>query len=68
MTTPDLPTIDNLDSEQLLELRAAIDARLEAIRGELIKHAERLGMVVSNGQPKKRRGRKPKDQDAVREE
>jgi hypothetical protein len=68
VTIPDLPTIGNLNSEQLLALRAAIDARLEAIRLDLVQQAERLGMVVTNGQPKKRRGRKPKDQDAVREE
>jgi hypothetical protein len=68
MASTELPNIADLDSEQLLELRAIIDARLEEIRGTLIQQAERLGLVVSNGQPKKRRGRRPKDQQAVQEE
>lgn len=63
MTAPDPPTIDNLDSEQLLELRAAIDARLQTIRSDLIQQAERLGLAVTDGQPK-RRGRKPRQQTA----
>jgi hypothetical protein len=58
--TPDLPNISELDSEQLLALRTAIDARLEEIRGELIAQAQRLGLAVSDGKEKKRRGRKPK--------
>jgi hypothetical protein len=59
--TPDLPDISELDSEQLLALRGAIDARLAEIRAELVAEAERLGLAVTNG--KKRRGRKPKHLD-----
>jgi hypothetical protein len=65
--TPDLPNIDELDSERLLALRSAIDARLEAIRAELIAQAERLGLAVSDGKEKKRRGRKPKRLDNATE-
>jgi hypothetical protein len=60
--TPDLPDIADLSSEQLLALRASIDARLQEIKSELIAQAERLGLAVTNGAEKKRRGRKPKDQ------
>jgi hypothetical protein len=63
----DRPDISELDSEQLLVLRSEIDARLEAIRTELIAQAQRLGLAVSNGNEKKRRGR-PKKQDAIKEE
>jgi hypothetical protein len=58
--TPDLPDIQDLNSEQLLALRTSIDARLNEIKGELIAQAERLGLAVTNGTEKKRRGRKPK--------
>lgn len=61
---PDLPDISRLDSEQLLSLRGEIDGRLEAIRAELIAQAQRLGLAVTNGKEKKRRGRKPKDEAA----
>jgi len=67
MTNHDLPTIDNLDSEQLLKLRAAIDARLQEIRADLIEQAQRLGLAVSDGAPNKRRGR-PRKEDVVSEE
>jgi hypothetical protein len=59
--TPDLPNLSELDSEQLLALRSAVDARLQEIRAELIAQAERLGLAVTNG--KKRRGRKPKREE-----
>jgi hypothetical protein len=59
--TPDLPDISKLTSEQLLALRAAIDVRVDTMKGELIAQAERLGLAVTNGKEKKRRGRKPKD-------
>ena len=68
MTTPDLPNISELDSEQLLALRSAIDGRLGEIRGQLIAQAQRLGLAVSDGKEKKRRGRKPKVQETVSEE
>jgi len=68
MTTSQLPNISGLDSEQLLALRAAIDARIEEMRGALIEQAQRLGLAVSDGKEKKRRGRRPKDQDVAREE
>lgn len=54
--TPDLP--DDLD--ELLALRARIDARLQEKRNALLEQAERVEGVISNG-TKKRRGRKPKD-------
>lgn len=60
MTTPSLPNLSELDSEQLLALRAAVDTRLQEIRVELVAQAERLGLAVSDGKEKKRRGRKPK--------
>jgi hypothetical protein len=60
----DLPDISELDSEQLLTLRASVDARLSEMKTELIAQAERLGLAVTNGKEKKRSGRKPKDQPA----
>ena len=59
MTTPELPNISEMDSEQLLALHQSVDARLEEIRSELMAQAERLGLAV-NGAKTKRRGRKPK--------
>lgn len=63
MTTPDMPNLSELDSEQLLALRQAVDARLEEVRAELVAQAERLGLAVNGGKAK-RRGRKPKDEAA----
>ena len=63
MVNPDfLPDISDLNSEQLLALRASIDARLDEMKRELTAQAERLGLAVTNGKEKKRRGRKPKDE------
>jgi hypothetical protein len=62
MTTNDwLPDISNLKLDELLELRASIDRRLEEKRNALLAEAERVEGVIANG-AKKRRGRKPKDQ------
>jgi hypothetical protein len=60
--TSDWPNISALDSEQLLALREAIDARLEELRSDLVEQARRLGLSVSDRKEKKRRGRKPKDE------
>jgi len=68
MTPSQLPSIADLNSEQLIELRAAIDARIEEMRGALIEQAQRLGLAVSDGKEKKRRGRRPKDQPASPQE
>lgn len=69
MTNADyLPSISNLSAEELVVLRAAIDARIEEMRGALIEQAQRLGLAVSDAQPKKRRGRRPKAPDIPQEE
>ena len=64
MVNPDfLPDISNLNLDELLELRAAIDGRLEEQRNALLEQAQRVDGVINNA-TKKRRGRKPKDQAA----
>jgi hypothetical protein len=57
-----LPDITKLKLDELLELRAMIDVRLEDERNALLAKAERVDGVIGNG--KKRRGRKPKDEAA----
>jgi len=59
--TNDLPEIAHLGLDELLALRAAVDARLEEERNALLQQAERVDGVIRNG-AKKRRGRKPKDE------
>jgi hypothetical protein len=61
--TPDLPDISQLGLDELLALRAAIDARLEEKRNALLAEAQRVDGVIANG-AKKRRGRRPKDDAA----
>jgi hypothetical protein len=64
MTNPDFhPDISNLNLDELLALRAAIDGRLEEKRTALLEQAERVEGVIANG-AKKRRTRKPKDESA----
>ena len=58
-----LPDISNLNLDELLALRAAIDGRLEEKRNALLEQAQRVDGVINNA-TKKRRGRKPKDQAA----
>ena len=65
---PDLPNITELDTEQLLSLRGAIDARLAEIRSELIAEAERLGAAMGNGAEKRRRKRVASIDSASRDE
>jgi hypothetical protein len=66
MGNPDfLPDISEYDLDELLALRAAIDARLEEKRNALLAEAERVEGVIANG-AKKRRGRKPKDETQER--
>ena len=60
MPKSDLPNICDLDSEQLLSLRNAVDVRLEEIRTTFIEQAQRLGLVVTNGDSKRKR--KPRAQ------
>jgi hypothetical protein len=67
MMTTDLPDISELNTEELLALRETIDGRLEEMKGELIAQAERLGLAVTNGAEKKRRGRKPKAEEEMTE-
>lgn len=64
MSTPDIANYSNLNLDELLAHRAAIDARIEEMRGSLIEQAQRLGLAVSDGKEKKRRGRRPKTQEA----
>jgi hypothetical protein len=61
-TTRDLlPDISHLKLDELLDLRATIDARLESERNALLEQAERVNGVITKG-TKKRRARKPKDE------
>ena len=59
--TDHLPEISNLTLDELLALRAAVDAQLEEKRNALLAQAERVDGVIRNG-VKKRRGRKPKNE------
>ncbi len=62
MNTSDaVKELSRLELDELLALRAAIDARLEAKRKDLLEQAERVGNVIANGS-KKRRGRKSEEQ------
>lgn len=55
MSPSDVPNISDLDSEQLLALRAAIDVRLDEVRNTLTEQAQCLGLVVTNGKAKRKR-------------
>lgn len=59
--TMTFPDISNLNLDELLELRAAIDSQLQEKRNALLAEAQRVDGVIGNG-TKKRRGRKPKDE------
>ena len=56
MTISDIP-IDQLNTEQLLALRRRIDERLDVLRSAFIDQAAVLGLVVTNGDGKKRKPR-----------
>jgi len=68
MNNPDVPNYSDLNLDQLLAHRAAIDARIEEMKGTVVAQAQRLGLAVSDGQPKKGRGRRPKNEVGTVEE
>jgi hypothetical protein len=57
MTTPDLPDVTQLSSEQLLALRATIDTRLNEMRADFMEKAATLGLAVVESSSKKRKRR-----------
>jgi hypothetical protein len=57
MTTASIPEIADLNDEQLLTLRTAIDLKLDEIRADYIQRCAALGLTCSNGEGKKRKPR-----------
>ena len=66
MTTNNLPSIEELGFEALMQLREQIDARLESLRSEFMSQAAAMGIACSvdgAGKKRKRRAGAPKEID-----
>jgi hypothetical protein len=60
MTTTDIPDIKNLAADQLLALRANIDAKLDEVRTAYIQQCEALGLKCTDANGKKPRRKSSK--------
>lgn len=56
--TATAPDVSQLDAEQLLALRTAVDARLAEVRADFMQKAEALGLAIVESESKKTRKRR----------
>jgi hypothetical protein len=63
MTTGNIPSIEGLDFQALMQLREQIDARLDQIRSEFMAQATVMGLACSVDGPKKRGRRRTSQKD-----
>ncbi len=63
-TTDIIAALENCDYARLAEIRKALDARTDTIKGELMAQAKAMGLAChdGNGKPRKPRATKQHDQ------